>query len=78
LLFHIACDFYGWQLAFFRTFGTNALLAYVLHELVSRAVQPFFPKDAPAWYAYSGLLIFLCITWVVVRHMEKQNIFLRV
>ncbi|MEZ6077571.1 MAG: hypothetical protein R3C56_18470 [Pirellulaceae bacterium] len=35
LLFFIACDLYGWQLAFFRTFGTNALLGYVLHGMVA-------------------------------------------
>lgn len=78
LLFFIACDLYGWQLAFFRTFGTNALLGYVLHGMVGSAVKPFFPEDSPAWYALSGLFLFFLVTWVIVRNFEKQNIFLRV
>lgn len=77
LLFFIACDLGGYQLAFFRTFGTNALVAYVLHSMVSSAVQPFFPKDSPAWYAYAGLALFFWITWLFVRHLEKQGAYLR-
>ncbi len=78
LLFFVACDLYGFQLAFFRTFGTNALIAYVLHMMVSDAVQPFFPKDSPVWVALIGLGLFFCVTWVVVRHLEKQGVYLRV
>lgn len=78
LLFFLACDLYGFQLAFFRTFGTNALIAYVLHMMVSDAVQPFFPKDSPVWYALFGLGLFFYVTWVLVRHLEKQGVYLRV
>lgn len=78
LLFFIACDLYGYQLAFFRTFGTNALLGYVLHGMVGSAVKPFFPEDSPAWYALAGLFLFFLITWIFVRHFEKQKIFVRV
>ncbi len=78
LLFYIAVDLFGLQLAFFRTFGTNALVAYVLHSMVSSAVQPFFPKDSPAWFAVGGLLLFFWVTWLFVRCLEKQAIFLRV
>ncbi len=78
LLFFMVCDLGGFQLAFFRTFGTNALIAYVLHSMVSHAVQPFFPKDSPAWYAILGLLLFFGITWLFVRHLEKQGAYLRV
>ncbi len=78
LLFYVAVDLYGLQLAFFKTFGTNALVAYVLHSMVSSAVQPFFPKDSPAWYAVSGLLLFFFVTWLFVRSLEKQGVFLRV
>ena len=78
VLFHIACDWYGLQLSLFRTFGTNALAAYVLHELVAIAVKPFSPKDSPEWYAIASLLVFFWITWVFVRSLEKQKIYLRV
>ena len=78
LLFFVACDLYGFQLSFFRTFGTNALIAYVLHMMVSNAVHPFFPKDSPVWYALTGLGLFFWVTWVLVRHLEKQGVYLRV
>jgi predicted acyltransferase len=77
-LFHLACDRSSLQLGFFRTFGTNALAAYVLHELVSSAVKPFMPGDAPAWYVTAGLVLFFGVTWLIVRHFEKQGVYLRV
>ncbi|MCC6508429.1 MAG: hypothetical protein IT423_04935 [Pirellulaceae bacterium] len=78
VLFYGLCDGLGWQLGVFRTFGTNALVAYILHSMVSSAVQPFFPKDSPFWYAYTGLALFFAINWVCLRSLEKQGIFLRV
>lgn len=78
LLFYVACDWGGLQLSFFRTFGTNALAAYVLHDLVSGAVQPFVPRDAPGWYVAAGLAVFFGITWLFVRTLEKQGCYLRV
>jgi hypothetical protein len=78
VLFYVLCDLAGAQLPIFKTFGTNALAAYVLHDLVSNAVQPFFPKDSPMWYAYSGRALFCWITWLFLRSLQRQNIFLRV
>ena len=77
-LFHLACDRSSLQLGFFRTFGTNALAAYVLHELIGSALDPWMPRDAPAWYVAAGLILFFGVTWLVVRHFEKQGVFLRV
>ena len=77
MIFFVVCDLGGFQLAFFRTFGTNALIAYVLHGMVGNAVQPFFPKDSPAWFAIFGLVLFFWITWLFVRHLEKQGAYLR-
>jgi predicted acyltransferase len=78
LLFYVVCDLAGLQLPFFRTFGTNALIAYILHSMVSGAIQPFVPKDSPAWYAYSALALFFFINWLFIRQLEKQNIYFRV
>jgi predicted acyltransferase len=78
LLFHVLCDWCGLQLPLFRTFGTNALAAYVLHDMVASAVEPFVPKDAPGWYVVAGLLVFFWITWLFVRTLEKQGFYLRV
>lgn len=38
--------------------GTNTLLGYVLHDMVGSELQPFAPKDSPAWYAYGSLGFF--------------------
>ena len=78
VVFYLICDVGGWQWGVFRTFGTNALVAYILHSMVSSAVQPFFPKDSPAWFAYTGLALFFVINWVFLRSLEKQSVFLRV
>lgn len=78
VLFYIACDLGKFELPLLKTFGVNALAAYVLHDLTSNAVQPFFPKDSPAWYAFTGLFLFCWITWLFLRSLERQKIFLRV
>ena len=77
ILFYLVCDLGGWQWSVFRTFGTNALMAYVLHSMVSSAIQPFFPKDSPAWFAYSGVALFFLVNWVFLRGLEKQGVYLR-
>lgn len=78
VLFYVACDRWGLQLAFFRTFGTNALLAYIVHDMTDAAVSPFIPKDAPGWYVTLGVLLFFGITWLFIRQVEKQGVYLRV
>ena len=78
LVFFIVSDLFQLQLSIFRTFGTNALMAYVLHLMISNAVQPFFPKDSPVWFSLVGLGIFLFVTWLFVRTMEKQGVFVRI
>ena len=78
LTFFVISDLLQVQLSVFRTFGTNALMAYVLHLMTSNAVQAFFPKDSPLWYAALGLGLYLILTWLFVRQMEKQGVFLRI
>jgi len=78
LAFFVLSDLWGLQLSFFRTFGTNALIAYVIHMLVSDALQSFFPKDSPVWFAVIGLLLFFTIVWLFVRRLEKEGVYLRV
>ncbi|MCA9194586.1 MAG: acyltransferase family protein [Planctomycetales bacterium] len=78
LLFILACDQWKWRLSFFDTFGTNALLAYVVHSMVASAVKPFVPSDSPGWYVTMSVLVFFAINWLIIRFFEKQNIYLRV
>jgi len=76
-LFYIACDIWGWQLGLFRTLGTNALVGYILHGIVADAVRPFIPRDAPGWYVTVGFLLYFGITYLFIRHLEKNNIYLK-
>jgi predicted acyltransferase len=76
-VFYLVCDVWGWQLALFRTLGTNALVGYILHGIVDRAVSSFLPRDAPGWYVTAGFLVYFGITWLFIRHLEKNNIYLK-
>ncbi len=77
LLFHLACDRGNLNIPLFRTLGTNALAAYILHDLVMESIKPFATKDAPWWYAWGSFLLFFWITWLIVRHLEKNQIHLK-
>ena len=76
-LFVLACDIGSFRLGVFRTFGSNALAAYIIHDLVNAAVKPFVPRDAPLWYVFVGCAVSLTICYVFVRHLEKNKIFLK-
>jgi predicted acyltransferase len=76
-LFYVACDIWGWQLGLFRTLGTNALVGYVLHGMVDGAVSPFIPRDAPGWYVTCGFLLYFGITYLFIRKLEKDGIYLK-
>ena len=76
-LFYVLCDILGCQLGVFRTFGTNALVAYVLHMMVASAVKPFMPRDVPAWYMWCGCAVFMGITYLLVRSLQQRNIYLK-
>jgi len=77
VLFYVACDIFGWSLGIFRSFGVNALAAYILHGMVGSAIKPFVPKDVPGWYMTASVLLFFVVNWVIIRHLEKQKIFLK-
>jgi predicted acyltransferase len=76
-LFILACDVGGLRVGMFTTFGTNALAAYFLHHVVEEAVHPLVPRDAQLWYCLAGLALFFLLTYVLVRYLEKRNIFLK-
>jgi predicted acyltransferase len=77
VLFYFACDLRGWQLGLFRTFGSNALIAFILHELVSSAIKPFVPGDSPWWYCMAAFALYFGVTYMMVRSLEKQKIYLK-
>ncbi len=71
------CDEGGMAIGLFRTFGQNALAAYILHPLVAGAVKPYMPPNAPLWYVAAGFGIYFLICYVFIRYLEKSGIFLR-
>jgi predicted acyltransferase len=75
--FVAACDRGGLRVGLFRTFGRNALAAYVLHDLVAGAVNPYVPRDAPGWYVAVGSLLYFGISYGLVRGLEKQGVFIK-
>jgi hypothetical protein len=76
-LFILACDIGSFRLGVFRTFGSNALAAYIIHDLVNAAVKPFVPRDAPLWFVFAGCAVSLTLSYVFVRNLEKNKIFLK-
>jgi predicted acyltransferase len=76
-LFVLVSDIGGWQLPLFRTLGTNALLAYILHDLVMSAMDPFIPRDVPLWYLGAMFALFFAICYACLRYLESNRLFLK-
>jgi predicted acyltransferase len=71
------CDHWKLQSAMFHTFGVNALAAYVLHILIANAIRPLTPRDSPGWFVAASTSLFLLLCWAFIRHLEKQEIYIR-
>jgi predicted acyltransferase len=76
-LFVIACDLGGVSVGFFRTFGTNALVAYFLHHVIEEQVKKLVPDDSHLWYCLCGFALFFLLTYACVRYLEKQKIYVK-
>jgi hypothetical protein len=76
-LFVWACDLLSVRVGIFATLGSNALAAYIIHDLVAEAIKPFTPKDSPLWFALAAFGLFLGITYLFIRYLERNRIFLR-
>jgi len=76
-VFVIACDAGGKSAGLFRTFGQNALAAYALHHMVEVSVLTVVPKDSPLWWCMVGLVFFFGVTYLFIRYLERQGVFIR-
>lgn len=76
-VFVLLCDVGHFQLGIFRTFGTNALAAYIVHEVVGKAVGIYAPADSPQEWALAAFALFFAITYLFIRSLEKSGIYLR-
>jgi hypothetical protein len=76
-IFILLSDLGSMHVGVFRTFGLNPLAAYVLHSMIGRTMHAFAPDNAPALYCWFITGVFMFITYVFVRHLEKHKIFVR-
>jgi predicted acyltransferase len=76
-LFVLACDRMPLQIGVFRTFGTNALAGYIMHDLVNEAIKPFMPKDSPLWWVFCGFALSFGLCYLFLRYMERNKLHLR-
>ncbi len=76
-LFVWVCDIGTLRIGILRTFGTNALLGYIIHGMVNDAIKPFAPRDAPLWYVFAAFGVSLSICYLFLRYLEKHRLFLK-
>ena len=76
-LFFLLSDMIGVKIGVFRTLGTNALFGYVLHDITGDAVKKFVPKDVPPTVMWISFAVFFYITWLFMRSLEKQKIYIK-
>jgi hypothetical protein len=76
-VFIIVSDVGGLAIPLFRTLGTNALAAYAIHHAVETLEHQFVPKDSPAEVVAGALAVFFVITWMMIRFLEKNKLYIR-
>lgn len=75
--FVVACDHFALRLGMFAIFGANPLAAYITNQIINHAVLAVVPKDSPLWWALLGLAIAFGMTYLFIRFLDMQKIFLR-
>jgi len=73
----LLCDNGPVRIPLLQTMGSNALVGYILHELVNQAVKPFVPRDSPLYVVFIGFGVSLLICYLFLRHLEKHKLYLR-
>lgn len=72
------CDRWGLQSRFFRTLGTNSLAAYILHDIASWWISPWFPEDSSLFVAICGFGCFTGFVYLSCRLLEMKGWYIRV
>ncbi|HMO36976.1 MAG TPA: acyltransferase family protein [Gemmatales bacterium] len=62
----------------FRSLGSNALIAYIVHAMAIDVVQKLYPKDSPLWVILIGLVLVMAITWLICAWLERRGWYVRV
>lgn len=76
-LFIIVVDVGKLELGVFRTLGQNPLAAYIIHEMLLRGFGDMTPDDGPLWWGLLMFAVFFSLTYLMVRYLEKNRLFLR-
>jgi hypothetical protein len=76
-LFVVLCDSAGRGVGLFRTFGQNALAAYLLHHMVEHQIQTLVPNDSPLPVVMAALAAFAVVTYLFVRALERQGVHIK-
>ncbi len=76
-VFVLLCDRLSFRLSIFRTFGTNALAGYLIHDITGTLTNAFFPETSSVGPMLAALLIFLALTWWVLKWLEDSGIYIR-
>lgn len=76
-LFVLLCDRLNFHVSIFRTFGTNALAGYLVHDITGTLTNAFFSETSSLGPMLAALLIFLVITWWVLKWLENSGIYIR-
>ena len=77
-LFLWACDSCKWQAGIFRTLGTNSLAAYLLHDVASWWISPWFPTSSGPVVVAIGFLCFSGFVCGICWIMEHRGWLIRV
>jgi predicted acyltransferase len=77
LIFVVLADDWNFQVGIFRTFGTNALAAYLVHSVVGDTLQKVFPADSPPLVGWLAFVIFLWFNWLAIRGLERSGVFIK-
>lgn len=75
--FVLIADMGQWRVGLFQTFGRNALATYIIHEVVGNAVGSYAPPDSPLSWVMVTFALYAGITYLFVRHLERNGIYLR-
>jgi predicted acyltransferase len=76
-LFYLLADMIGLKIGVFRTLGVNALVGYILHDMIGDAVNRFMPRDSPPIAMWCAFAVFFFVTWLFLRSLEKQKIYVK-
>jgi hypothetical protein len=75
--FRVACDGWGLRWGYLDLLGRNALAGYLVHGLVADAVKPFAPRDAPGGYVWAAFAVYLGVTTLFLRYLDRNRMYLR-